>query len=71
MAVPDFQSLMMPVLIATANGEISSSDLRDRVAQSLQLNGADLSEMLPSERQTTFANRTAWANVFLQRAGFD
>jgi restriction system protein len=25
--------------------------------------------MLPSGRQTTFANRTAWANVFLQRAG--
>ena len=24
--------------------------------------------MLPSGRQTTFANRTAWANVFLQRA---
>ena len=69
MAVPDFQSLMMPVLIATANGEITSSDLRDRVAQSLQLTGADLSEMLPSGRQTTFANRTAWANVFLQRAG--
>ena len=25
--------------------------------------------MLPSGRQTTFANRTAWANIFLQRAG--
>lgn len=69
MAVPDFQSLMLPVLLATANGEISASDLRDRVAADVKLNEEDLREMLPSGRQTTFANCTAWANVFLQRAG--
>src|SRR5437868_15520833 len=46
-----------------------ASDLRGRVAASLRLSPEDLSEMLPSGRQTTFTNRTAWANVFLQRAG--
>lgn len=69
MPVPDFQSLMLPVLMATAEGEISASELRDRVAQSVKLSQEDLKEMLPSGRQTTFGNRTAWANVFLQRAG--
>src|SRR6516164_269454 len=69
MAVPDFQSLMLPVLAATAHGEISASNLRDRVAESVKLSDEDIKEMLPSGRQTTFANRTAWANVFLQRAG--
>jgi restriction system protein len=69
MAVPDFQSLMLPVLRAVADGEIAAADLRSRVAGDLQLTEADLAEMLPSGRQTTFANRTAWANVFLQRAG--
>jgi restriction system protein len=69
MAVPDFQSLMLPVLRAAARGDISAADLRGRVAAELQLTEADLAEMLPSGRQTTFANRTAWANVFLQRAG--
>jgi restriction system protein len=69
MGVPDFQSLMLPVLMATADGEISASDLRDRVAESVRLTVEDLREMLPSGRQTTFSNRTAWANVFLQRAG--
>ncbi len=68
MAVPDFQSLMLPVLCATAE-ETSSADLRSRVASELRLTDADLAEMLPSGRQTTFTNRTAWANVFLQRAG--
>jgi restriction system protein len=51
------------------DGEISASELRDWVATTLGLTDADLAEMLPSGRQTTFANRTAWANVFLQRAG--
>ena len=69
MAVPDFQSLMLPALRAVADGEISASDLRSRIATALRLTEADLAEMLPSGRQTTFANRTAWANVFLQRAG--
>jgi restriction system protein len=69
MAVPDFQSLMLPVLRAVADGDISAADLRSRVAAELRLTETDLAEMLPSGRQTTFANRTAWANVFLQRAG--
>jgi restriction endonuclease Mrr len=62
MPVPDFQSLMLPVLRAVANGDISAADLRSRLAEDLRLTEADLSEMLPSGRQTTFANRTAWAN---------
>jgi restriction system protein len=69
MAVPDFQSLMLPVLRTVADGDISSSELRERVAADQHLSADDLAEMLPSGRQTTFANRVAWANVFLQRAG--
>ena len=69
MVVPDFQSLMLPVLVSTAEGEIAAPDLRGRVAAREKLSENDLKEMLPSGRQTTFANRIAWANVFLQRAG--
>jgi restriction endonuclease Mrr len=69
MPVPDFQSLMLSVLRAAADGEIAAKDLRDRVASEVGLSESDLAEMLPSGRQTTFVNRTAWANVFLQRAG--
>jgi restriction system protein len=69
MPVPDFQSLMLPVLSAVADGEVAAPDLRRQVAEKLNLNDGDLAEMLPSGRQTTFTNRVAWANVFLQRAG--
>jgi restriction system protein len=56
-------------LRAVADRDISAADLRGRVAAELRLTETDLAEMLPSGRQTTFANRTAWANIFLQRAG--
>lgn len=69
MPVPDYQSLMLPVLKAVAERQISSADLRDQVASELQLSEADLAELLPSGRQTIFANRVAWANVYLQKAG--
>lgn len=69
MAVPDFQSLMLPVLRAAADGDISSSELRERIAADLGLSADDLAEMLPSGRAPTFANRVAWATFFLQRAG--
>jgi len=69
MSVPDFQSLMLPVLRAMAEGDVNAVDLRARVADAVGLSEDDLAEMLPSGRQTTFSNRTAWANVFLQRAG--
>lgn len=60
---------MLPVLLAAGDGEITAPDLRRRVARDLGLSDTDLAEMLPSGRQTTFANRTAWANIFMQRAG--
>jgi restriction system protein len=70
MAVPDFQSLMLPVLQAVAeDGPIAAPDLRASVARRLALSDADLAELLPSGRHTTFGNRAAWANVHLQRAG--
>jgi restriction system protein len=67
--VPDFQSLMRPVLEAVAERRLAAADLREYVAAALGLKEDALQQMLPSGRQTVFANRVAWANVYLQRAG--
>jgi restriction system protein len=67
--VPDFQSLMRPVLEAAAEQRLTASELRDRVATRLGLASEVLEQRLASGRQTVFANRVAWANVYLQRAG--
>jgi len=69
MAVPDFQTLMLPVLRGYADGVLRpSTEVRTLVGQQLQLTTADLEEMLPSARQTRFANRVAWAHSYLKQA---
>lgn len=70
MAVPDYQTLMLPVLKAVAsNREVHISDCIDWVANELALSDADLQELLPSGKQTTFRNRVQWARTYLTRAG--
>jgi restriction system protein len=69
MAVPDFQSLMLPVLRASADGEIASTDIRKHLADQLKLSAEDLAERQASGTQTKFMNRTAWAIFYLERAG--
>ncbi len=69
MAVPDFQSLFVPVLRVLADGrERSTAELREQVATDLKLPGQDLAERLPSGRQTVFANRLAWSVVYLSKS---
>lgn len=69
MAVPDFQSILRPVLEAGARGARSSEDYRAAVAEAFALSEADMHELLPSGRQTKLANRVAWSLIHLQRAG--
>jgi len=70
LAVPDFQSLMLPLIVFAADGkEHSMQEARDAMAKEFNLSTEDLEERLPSGRQTTFANRVAWAKVYLTQAG--
>ena len=70
MPIPDYQSLRLPTLKALADGtETSITALRGRIAASEGLTSEDLSEKLPSGRQSVFANRVGWALLGLDRAG--
>jgi restriction system protein len=70
MPVPDFQTLMLPVLEVFADGEDHTSrEVRDRVAEKLRISDADLAELLPSGTQPAFHNRIHWALWYLQRCG--
>lgn len=70
MAVPDFQSLMRPLLEALPQdgAEVTMKGIAPQIALGLSLSEDDLAEMLPSGRQTTFMNRLHWAKTFLDRA---
>ena len=69
MAVPDYQSLMLPVLKKSAAGEVRIRDVVDELSNDLGLTSEERSELLPSGRQTTFANRVHWAKTYLKQAG--
>ena len=70
MAVPDFQSLMLPSLKAFAGGgEPTLTQVRERVAAAEGLAADDVREMLPSGRQAVFVNRVSWAVIYMERAG--
>lgn len=69
MTIPDFQSLMLPVLRKSADGEISIQRVVDELASEFELSEDERAELLPSGRQTTFANRAHWAKSYLGKAG--
>lgn len=69
MVVPDFQSLMLPVLKRAAGGEVRIGDAVEKLADELGLSVEDRAELLPSGRQSTFANRVHWARTYLKQAG--
>ena len=68
MAIPDYQSLMLPVLLSSADGEIRIGDAVDKLAQKLGLTPEERSELLPSGKQTLFGNRVHWAKTYLSKA---
>lgn len=67
--IPDYQTLMRPVLECAAKGETRIGDAVDKLAETLDLSADDRAQMLPSGRQTTFANRVHWAKTYLVKAG--
>jgi restriction system protein len=70
MAIPDFQTLMLPTLKALSdNKEHPFKDVVEMLAVEFKLTQEELSEMLPSRRARTFYNRVAWAKFYLKKAG--
>jgi len=69
MPVPDYQSLMAPVLSALADGgDHSLAELRTVLAERLGLTEEDLQAKIPSGTPL-FANRLHWAVTYMYQAG--
>lgn len=67
--IPDYQSLMRPVLEHSAAGEIRIGELVDTLSGELGLSQDEREELLPSGKQTVIANRLHWAKSYLKQAG--
>lgn len=69
MAIPDFQSIMLPLLkLAGDRNEHSISEATETLAQQFGLSEQDRNELLPSGKQRKFDNRVGWARSYLQKA---
>jgi hypothetical protein len=70
MGVPDFQSVMLPLLKLAGDGkEHTLGEAIERLAQEFQLSDDDRRELLPSGKQPRFNNRVGWGTTYLKKAG--
>lgn len=67
--IPDYQSLMRPVLEAAKAEPRKISDVVEEIADRLDLTEEERQQRLPSGQQTTIANRVHWARSYLKQAG--
>lgn len=70
MAIPDYQTLMLPVLQLASEGEQRVADVVDLIADKLGLTEEERQTLLPSGRQRVLHNRIHWAKFYLTKAGF-
>jgi restriction system protein len=67
--IPDYQTLMRPVLRASSNGEVRIGAVADLLSDEFGLSPEERRELIPSGKQTKFANRVHWAKSYLKQAG--
>lgn len=70
MAIPDYQSCMLPLLRQLNDGhEHALGELIDALADEFALTPEERAQLLPSGRQSVFRNRVGWARTYLNKAG--
>jgi restriction system protein len=70
MPVPDYQSIMLPLLKTVSNGkEFKFREIIEVLAVEFKLTEKERRELLPSGTQCLFDNRVGWANTYLKKAG--
>lgn len=70
MPIPDYQTLMLPVLRATADcGEHQMKGLISRLIELYDMTEEERTRLLPSGTTYVFGSRVAWAKTYLKQAG--
>ena len=62
MPIPDYQTIMLPLLRFLGDGEVHSRrEAVDYLAEEFNLTDEERKELLPSGKQPLFSNRVGWA----------
>ena len=69
MAIPDYQTCMLPLVRFLADGkERTMREAEESLANEFCLTPAERAELLPSGQQGIFRNRLGWARTYLKKA---
>ena len=69
MPIPDYQTLMLPVLKLATEREQTNKACVEIIADQFSLSSEEREELLPSGKQTIIANRVHWAVTYMTKAG--
>jgi len=70
MAVPDYQSVMLPLLKILGDGNIHGlREVIDTLGDELNLTDEEKRELLPGGKQAKLNNRVSWARTYMKKAG--
>ncbi len=70
MAIPDYQTIMLPLLKITADQqEHSMRKTTEELAKHFSLTEDEQTELLPSGTQKVFYSRVGWAGTYMKKAG--
>lgn len=70
MGIPDYQTIMLPILhLAGDGGEHSVRQAIEQLASEFNLTDEERRELLPSGQQEVLDNRVGWARTYLKKAG--
>jgi restriction system protein len=69
MTIPDYETLMLPVLKLFASGSKNVSECLPSIKQQFSITDEEAEELLPSGRVTILQSRTHWARTYLSKAG--
>lgn len=70
MAIPDYESIMLPLLrYAGDQQEHSVREAVEALAEEFNLSDEERRELLPSGQQAVFDSRVGWARTYMKKAG--
>lgn len=70
MPIPDFQSIMLPLLQSASDGQVHYiHDAVKELSKHYSLSEEEKTRLLPSGQQPVFYNRVGWARTYLKKAG--
>lgn len=70
MPIPDFQTVMLPLLESLADGRVwTMREVTEHLSKRYNLTDEEFNELLPSGKARLFSNRVAWAKTHMKIAG--